>query len=99
MHGHPPMTKGKPYVSPQPETYKEQVHAQQFFDDERVKVDPSKISRYNEALLSTRIIESQPLQLPISNDQHNAGLEYKQDMMVNAEGNGTHLTSTSTLGN
>ena len=78
------MIKGKLYVSPQPEAYQEQVHVQQLFDDERVKVDLSKISKYNEALLSTRIIESQPLQLPISNDQHNTGLEYKQDMMVNA---------------
>jgi hypothetical protein len=93
------MTKGKPYVSPKPETYQEQVHVQQFFDDKRVKVDLSKISKYNEALLSTRIIESQPLQLPISNDQHNTGLGYEQDMMVNAEGYGTHLTSTSTLSN
>ena len=71
-------------MNPQPEAYQEQVHVQQFFDDERVKVDVSKISKYNEALLSTRIIESQPLILPISNDQHNTGLEYEQDMMVNA---------------
>ena len=78
------MIKGKLYVSPQPEAYQEQVHVQQFFDDERVKVDLSKISKYNEALLSTRIKESQPLILPISNDQHNTGLEYEQDMMVNA---------------
>lgn len=99
MLEHSSMTKGKLYVNPQPEAYQEQVHVQQFFDDKRVKVDLSKISKYNEALLSTRIIESQPLQLPISNDQHNTGLEYKQDMMVNAEGNGTHLSSTSTLSN
>ena len=78
------MIKGKLYVSPQPEAYQEQVHVQQFFDDERVKVDLSKISEYKEALRSTRIIESQPLILPISNDQHNTGLEYEQDMMVNA---------------
>ena len=71
-------------MSPQPEAYQEQVHVQQFFDDERVKVDLSKISEYKEALRSTRIIESQPLILPISNDQHNTGLEYEQDMMVNA---------------
>ena len=84
MLEHSPMTKGKLYVNPQPEAYQEQVHVQQFFDDERVKVYLSKISKYNEALLSTRIIESQPLILPISNDQHNTGLEYEQDMMVNA---------------
>ena len=71
-------------MNPQPEAYQEQVHVQQFFDDERVKVDLSKISKYNEALRSTRIKESQPLILPISNDQHNTGLEYEQDMMVNA---------------
>ena len=78
------MTKGKLYVNPQPEAYQEQVHVQQFFYDERVKADLSKISKYNEALRSTRIKESQPLILPISNDQHNTGLEYEQDMMMNA---------------